>query len=341
MTTGAHPATSTSNPTIISTNATICSINNWRKKLMKDMTESLGAFIDPDLLAIAKIGLSAYFENKAPTFLDRFPVAETTTLSRLISQQNDIGWDHFLRGKLSQAWGPAQYRYAKRFNLVDASKHWITKLIRLFANSTFEIWEIRNGCRHGIDTAAKQLAKQQQAHRELRCMYTFKNQVLPQDAHLFQDSVEAHLSQTTAQIQTWLVHNKKLITHSVQIAKTQTRLRIKRMQSYFPSQGRKKSHIIATGKTTRDTPRQRNTRMANHFTTKQMKRSTTKKTRMKEKLRLFNTPTMSAYYQPNRETRRPMPIIDEDQPAHTTSPQRWMTRRRHLNDKSLCPDHPG
>ena len=104
--------------------------------------DAFGAVLDPDLLVIAQIGMTSYFNNSSTNFSDRFPHDTTTKkLNVLIDQQTAIGWDHFLRGKLSKEWGPAQYRYARHFNHIDASKNWQVCLIRMLANASFKVWQ--------------------------------------------------------------------------------------------------------------------------------------------------------------------------------------------------------
>ena len=117
----------------------------WRRDLSLSIQNTFGSFLDPDLLAIITTGLNAFLHDRPPDFKHRFPPENHTQLNTLINQQTQIGWDHFLRGKLSKEWGPAQYRYAKRFNLVDASKNWLVRLIRMLANAACTVWKIRNG----------------------------------------------------------------------------------------------------------------------------------------------------------------------------------------------------
>ena len=314
----------------------------WRHDVHREIRDAFGAILDPDLLSIAQIGMTSYFNNNPPNFSDRFPHnTSNKKLNVLIDQQTAIGWDHFMRGKLSKEWGPAQYRYARRYNLIDASKNWQVRLNRMLANASFKAWQTRNGCRHGIDSATKQQASQEQAHRELHCLYSFQHMVLPQDTALFRTSIETHLQESTSQIRTWIIHNKKLITHSVQIAKAQERLHIKRIQSFFPVIG-KTTSIVDRRRTITSAPRQqRYTRITKHFSATHKKRSSKANNQKKEKLRQFNTPTMTTYYNPGGSIQLRMPTITENEPITSTSPQRRMTRRRHLQDRALFPDHPG
>ena len=101
----------------------------WRQDLFRDLQDTFGSFLDSDLIAIIKIGLTSFFTSCPQTISERFPPQDFPSLQPLITSQNAIGWDHFLRGKLSKEWSQAQYRYAKRFNLMDVSKNWIVTLL--------------------------------------------------------------------------------------------------------------------------------------------------------------------------------------------------------------------
>ena len=85
--------------------------------LLYDHNDSLESFLDPDLLVIVKMGLTAFLHDCVHQFHDRFQPIDSPLLQNLITQQTDIRWDGFL-------WGPAQYQYAKQKNLVDESKKW-------------------------------------------------------------------------------------------------------------------------------------------------------------------------------------------------------------------------
>ena len=302
---------------------------HWRQDLFRDVQDTFGSFLDSDLLAIIKIGLTSFFHDCPPSFSDRFPPADFPSLQILITQQNAIGWDHFVRGKLSKEWSQAQYRHAKRFNLVDVSKNWLVTLTRLLANSSFKLWEIRNGCRHGIDAATKQQAKQDQAHRELRCLYLLKPNVLPQDLHFFCSSVEKHLEESTPKICTWIIHHRKLITHSARLANAQARLRIKHLKTFFPLLSTKRSLVqpSADKKPEKNPPiRHRPTRIASHFKSTRILRSTSRTRTYTGSLSVSTSP---------------LPTIPEDTPRHPNATERRQLQRRLLHDTSLFPDHPG
>jgi hypothetical protein len=62
----------------------------------------------------------------------------------------------FHMGKVSKEWNQVQYQHAKRYRMVKQSEGWMLGLIKLMANSSFQLWELRNQCRHGHDNATAQ-----------------------------------------------------------------------------------------------------------------------------------------------------------------------------------------
>jgi hypothetical protein len=81
-------------------------------------------------------------------------------------------------------------------------------------------------------------------------------------------------------------------------------------------------------------------RIAMHFVTKKFSWSTMSKSKTKEKAKLYNTPTMSSFYNPVGVSTSRLPSINKNMESLSTSPQRWQTRCRILNC-TIFPDHPG
>ena len=144
----------------------------WRQTLTVAIDEAFGSFLDSDLMAIIHLGLQSFYDDGSPNFTERFPDGYSSTpYAFLIEEQSRIGWDHFIRGKLSGEWIRLQYQHAARFNLLKESENWTVKLIKLFAHSSFQLWDIHNGCRHGNDPVSKAQAALDQAHRKICTLY--------------------------------------------------------------------------------------------------------------------------------------------------------------------------
>ena len=242
---------------------------SWRSSLFRQILNRFESFLDPTLLVIIRIGLTSYFTDCHPDFHLHFPEGYSTTpYAQLIDQQSQIGWGHFLRGKLSYEWGTLQHIHASRYNLHSESKGWIPTLIRLFASESFRLWELRNGCRHGTDASSRAFASAELAKRQLTALYSLKEQMLPQDRIIFRSSLATHLTETTQQIRSWITHNTKLISTSVKRAISQAKLGTQGLQRYFPrirSNPRPKPPTPIQPISHHDRRRMRSSRIFEHF----------------------------------------------------------------------------
>jgi hypothetical protein len=149
-------------------------------------------------------------------------------------------------------------------DFIELLQHWTVDLIKMMANSSFQLWELRNTCRHGHDDASKQQSIYEQTHREVRCLYLLQPMVLPQDRVLFRDTVDKHLLSAVPQLRSWIVQNRRLIQHSMKVAKAQSKLQIHHIQRFFPRRGTTQSRTAPPVQ--RLVPRRhRITRISNFF----------------------------------------------------------------------------
>jgi hypothetical protein len=316
---------------------------HWRTSLIHTITDTFGSFLDPDLLAIIRIGLMSYFQGGSPDFSSRFPDGYSSTpYQSLIDQQNAIGWDHFLRGKLSAEWSTLQYFYARRYGMLKPSEGWLVLLIRLMATSSYTLWDSRNQSRHGSDAATKAQLLKEQTQREIQCLYLLRDQVLIQDQSLFRTTVQQHLEESVTQQRSWLTHYKKLIVHSVKVAKAQAKLNTHHIQRFFRGHRVLQSKISQA--TSRHPPpwRHRPTRLSNFFATRNISTSS---------IRVPANPIpsrrrpsyLTTYFQSTGVSQSVLPTISEDHEATTTAIEGRQIQRRLLNIPNLdiFPDHPG
>jgi hypothetical protein len=93
-----------------------------------------------DLWQLLEIGIRAYFNDSSPDFSERFPQGYSSTpYNDVIIQQNAIGWDHFIRGKVSKERSQVQYLHAKRYGMVKQSEGWMLGSIKLMANCAINV----------------------------------------------------------------------------------------------------------------------------------------------------------------------------------------------------------
>ena len=86
--------------------------------------------------------LKHWFQAKETSYTHRLipTIAIHKSLLKNITDQNEIGWDHFIRGKIAISWTNTQTMYKPN------TKHhtWRKKLITFLIQASNKIWEIRN-----------------------------------------------------------------------------------------------------------------------------------------------------------------------------------------------------
>jgi hypothetical protein len=156
----------------------------------------------------------------------------------LVETQKAIGWSQLFNGRMSEEWSILQDEYLKSNNIVDhkfTGKQWVATIIATLWNQWFEVWELRNGDVHGRDASTREIAKKNQATRELRALYRVRDQVLAEDGSIFRENAETHLAEFahSTSIRNWLATNKPHILASIEQAKTQALVGSRLLTSYF------------------------------------------------------------------------------------------------------------
>ena len=131
------------------------------------------------------------------------------TITAAIAEQDTIGWQHFLKGRLSTHWSYAQQAcYTQRTDL-DKRKftilRWRRRLVRSIIDGCIKCWETRNQALHG-DTL--QATANIRLHKlRVRVAKSYANDRLsvpPQLRTLFHMPLKDRLSHTCTQLQKWL-----------------------------------------------------------------------------------------------------------------------------------------
>ena len=124
------------------------------------------------MIEIMGDGLQAYFTAKHRLDCQNY----NQRCHRLITEQNNIGWKNFLRGRWTKEWGRLHARYIKTGDPEAASPkkmlHWASGLVRKIWDHWFVMWTDRNKTWHGRDATTRRAAERAQAIREIRQLYT-------------------------------------------------------------------------------------------------------------------------------------------------------------------------
>jgi cation diffusion facilitator CzcD-associated flavoprotein CzcO len=74
------------------------------------------------------------------------------------SSQDAIGWYPFIHGHISHYWAAVQQSYYDSLEVDNTGSKWATQLLLKLFNTSWDMWEHRNGIKHKTLTAAKRRA---------------------------------------------------------------------------------------------------------------------------------------------------------------------------------------
>jgi hypothetical protein len=94
-----------------------------------------------------------WFQNKSPIEAIEIAPDATNTLKMASKQQQQIGWDHWIKGRWSQEWATLQnhdiiHNISGKQN--TTSKKWAKEIINLTWELIHQLWLERNNTEHGL-----------------------------------------------------------------------------------------------------------------------------------------------------------------------------------------------
>ena len=97
----------------------------------------------------------------------------------------------------------------------------MTGLISIIWNNVHDCWLTRNGAKHGTDAASKEIARQEEAKREITHLYGLRQQMLPSDRELLYNSPEEHFVRdpTSRGMRQWINTWKHVVLRGVNMSK--------------------------------------------------------------------------------------------------------------------------
>ena len=73
---------------------------------------------------------------------------QDTKMRKVVQEQNCIGWDHFMLGRISTRWSRLQDYHYKRIHSRRTGERWATNLIMKIWEVHWSMWQHRNECLH-------------------------------------------------------------------------------------------------------------------------------------------------------------------------------------------------
>ena len=140
-----------------------------------------------------------------PILVTRDEHGQQDALSTAVHSQNEIGWEHFLKGRFSIKWLDLQHKYCKEEQLpptqdgFNGEKLTIEQIIKI----SLQLWEYRNKILRGFNYANTMLLKRQQITAKIRLSYQHSVEVEPHFFHLFDKPLNHLFKHTISYLQAW------------------------------------------------------------------------------------------------------------------------------------------
>lgn len=91
---------------------------------------------------------------------------------------------------------------------------WTAGLLHTIMQTVHDHWKIRSSCIHGLDRSEREELRYSWFKTQTEQLYSFRSMVMPDDRHIFCDTVEKHLNKhtTSSQLKKWLLNSEQLFT---------------------------------------------------------------------------------------------------------------------------------
>jgi hypothetical protein len=188
---------------------------------------------DPVLQTLFCAALSDWLWSEQTTF-DVAPPADhpfAALLSQAITDQNRIGWDQIVRGRLATAWGDCYiswcaYAYPEKPTATAAS--WLNKVAAWGLNLFLQLWDHRNSVAHAATSDAQTSISHSHLQAKVKDYYS-RSSTLPradQDA-FFRDDIDTFQHCQPYVLAAWIEQVERIfIRHRKEIRQRHARSRI-------------------------------------------------------------------------------------------------------------------
>jgi len=179
----------------------------WQATFLDSLRELLASlYTQPDLQCILMVGVRGALQND-PLF-DMPTTNREPSFELLVSSQNDIGWDHLLKGRFSHHWVQIQQDHIDHEPDVSSKKftgqRWLKQVINLIWTHLYLAWKLRNADLHGIDAADQEEKRKAKLKPAIVALYESANKLDYLDRRLFEMPLLARLDLKSDQQTAWI-----------------------------------------------------------------------------------------------------------------------------------------
>jgi hypothetical protein len=200
---------------------------------LRTLLQSLHTQQDLQLILIAGIEASLLDPHYEMTTTNR-----EASFEMLVSSQNDIGWSHALRGRLSNHWAEIQQDHINREDTINSTTNtgarWLRKVIHHIWTQLYNAWKLRNADLHGIDQADQERKAKAKLKPAIVALYRTVAHLDYLDKRMFSRPLAERLLQSSREQTAWI----DIVTPTVRQAKAEAADHFRRCQrdirGFFP-----------------------------------------------------------------------------------------------------------
>ena len=179
----------------------------WQATFLDSLRELLAAlYTQPDLQCILMVGVRGALQND-PLF-DMPTTNREASFELLVSSQNDIGWDHLLRGRFSHHWVQIQQDHIDHDHEVSSKKftgkRWLQQVINHIWTHLYLAWKLRNADLHGIDAADQEAKRKAKLRPEIVALYESGKKLNYLDRRIFDLPLDKRLGLKSHEQTAWI-----------------------------------------------------------------------------------------------------------------------------------------
>jgi hypothetical protein len=175
-------------------------------------------------------------DEEAPYTMAHTSVA--AGISRIVQEQNSIGWSQIFNGRFSGEWGRLQDEYYARLDTNQRNKYmtgdrWQVTIISCIWDEWYKLWELRNKDLHGADEASRHAAARLEVERTLDDIYAMREHLDPGVRTLLRGDVAEHREESVRTTRNWIAVHGQLFSDNVRRATERANRGMRSIRSYF------------------------------------------------------------------------------------------------------------
>ena len=213
----------------------------WRTAFFVDLRKtSIKWKMRHSLWNILRDGLLGWLASEEPFTYQLEDAIYEEEFTRLITQQNQIGWHNIFLGRFSGEWELLQdnhYRTQPNYNSKKSPRgsRWQVAIIGTIWTQWYKVWVLRNSDVHGADSTHQAIIDRHDALRTLRRLYELKEHVEPSVRTLLMEDIRHHEVKSTWHIKNWIAINEPILRASFRRAKKKAIAGMLSIRHYFTS----------------------------------------------------------------------------------------------------------